>query len=318
VGLESVCRIAAYLSRMFPLWQMAPMAAAHFFAVYWTLQAGAGHESLRVGWRAIGGMITVFLFSLLLRVYDEIKDFESDRRLGDSGDPWYRDRPVVTGLVQRDDLELLRFVVEVALIAVNVLMFDAIILTAFTVLLGLAWLSSKWFFLPGMRHNLPLALLTHNPLALAVELYVAVIAFAQGFLGKPEWWTGLLLVGLWLPVTAWEVARKIRLPEDETEYQTYSKLLGYRLAGLVPALLTALSVACLVPVALHARLGLPCAIAVTVMGMVSIGKCLHFVIAPNQGRAKLKPFATLYVAAVNVLLATSAYLGHGVQWLDAH
>ncbi len=307
-------RIAAYLSRMFPLWEMAPMAATHFFAVYWTLQAGTGHESLRVGCRALGGVITVFLFSLLLRVHDEIKDFESDRRLGRSGDPWYRDRPVVTGIVQHDDLDLLRSVVEVALIAVNVLMSDAIILSAFAVLLGLAWLSSKWFFLPGMRHNLPLALLTHNPLALAVELYVAVIAFAEGFLSTPEWWAGLLLVGLWLPVTAWEVARKIRMPEDETEYQTYSKLLGHRLAGLAPALLTAVSVACLVPVVLHARLGLACAIAVAVAGIVSMGKCLCFAIAPSRGRARLKPFATLYVATVNALLATSAWLSHGVQW----
>jgi 4-hydroxybenzoate polyprenyltransferase len=307
-------RIATYLSRMFPLWQMAPISVIHFLAAYWTLQAGGGHVPVRIGFRAIGGTITVFLFSLLLRVYDEIKDFESDLLLAESGDPWYRDRPVVTGTVKRDDILRLRSLLEVSLVAANLLMFDAIILSASAVLLGLAWLSSKWFFFPRMRNNLPLALLTHNPLALASEMYIAAIAFAGGLLGKPEWWVGLLLVGLWLPVTAWETARKIRLPEDETAYQTYSKLFGPRVAGLAPLLFTALSVACLIPVVLKAQLGLPCAAAIAIAGMISMGSCLLFVIAPSRSRARLRPVATLYVVTINTALAVSACLNHGVAF----
>ncbi len=35
---------------------------------------------------------------------------------------------------------------------------------------------------------------------------------------------------LYFPALIWEVSRKIRAPEDETEYVTYSKLFGYKKA----------------------------------------------------------------------------------------
>jgi hypothetical protein len=40
-----------------------------------------------------------------------------------------------------------------------------------------------------------------------------------------------VIVGLWLPFAAWELSRKIRVPEDETSYRTYSKVLGWKVAS---------------------------------------------------------------------------------------
>src|SRR5439155_732003 len=70
----------------------------------------------------------------------------------------------------------------------------------------------------------------------------------------PTLWVLLVLLAPVASVAAWETARKIRIPEDETDYGTYSKLLGWRLAALLPAGFIAAGVACLAPVAVAARL----------------------------------------------------------------
>ena len=38
----------------------------------------------------------------------------------------------------------------------------------------------------------------------------------------------LALLTLYFPALIWEIARKIKAPEDENEYTTYSKLFGYK------------------------------------------------------------------------------------------
>jgi len=65
----------------------------------------------------------------------------------------------------------------------------------------------------------------------------------------------VLLVGLWMPWTAWETSRKIRIPADETAYETYSKVLGWRVAPLLPLAAVILSAACLVPTLRAAGMG---------------------------------------------------------------
>src|SRR5438094_479379 len=79
--------------------------------------------------------------------------------------------------------------------------------------LGLVWLSYHWFFSARVKRSLILAFLTHNPIALAVAAYVASLAAAEvGVARVPPLALLVLLVGLWLPIAAWETARKVRLP----------------------------------------------------------------------------------------------------------
>ena len=48
---------------------------------------------MRLTWASVRGIATVALFLLLMRLYDELKDAETDMQLGRAGDPLYRDRP---------------------------------------------------------------------------------------------------------------------------------------------------------------------------------------------------------------------------------
>ena len=82
---------------MFPPHFMVLSGVAKFYAVYFSLQALANSESMQITLPSLAGALSLVLFSLLMRIYDEMKDAESDIRLGRAGDPRYKDRPIVTG-----------------------------------------------------------------------------------------------------------------------------------------------------------------------------------------------------------------------------
>jgi hypothetical protein len=304
-------RIAAYLGSMFPPLVTVPAGVANFLAISFALQALAGRAPLALGWHSACGAASVVLFALLLRVYDELKDAAGDLRLGRAGDPRYKDRPVVTGHVRVGDLVALRFATTIALVALNAPL-GARPLAAFAVTLFLTWCSFKWYFLPAISKSLLLAFVTHNPLTLVISGYAAVVAAAEAGPEILTGWAVPLLLGLWAPVAAWETGRKVRLPPDETDYETYSRRLGWKTAALLPAGFVAVSLALLLVVARAAGLGWAFPAALASAGAVVIGACVLLRLAPTSGRANLRPFAEGYLVLANAGLALALALRHGV------
>ncbi len=318
--MPRLTRIWTYLALMFPPAVMIPASLVGFLSLHFGLQA-LGEPSivegeLGVTWRMAVGVLSLFGFQLLLRVYDEIKDYETDLALGKAGDPRYAKRPVVTGLVKLPDIEALRDWVTWALIGLNVVIGVPQPFLVFLGVYGLCWLSSRYFFWPAVSSSLPLQFVTHNPLSLAIGLYVVAVYGAEfkADLPLPLGWTALLLVGLWLPVAAWEVARKVRLPDDETDYETYSKVLGWRLAGVLPGILSAGSAACLCTVLWHVGVGgwwLP-----SLFAALPVGASLRLLLAPSSRTANLRPFQEAFLLLVNggltVLWVTAFGLKMGV------
>jgi hypothetical protein len=307
-------RIALYLNRMFFPAVTVPYLMAHALAAHLGLQALAGRAPLQLTWRACAAAVSVLLFGLLLRVYDELKDADSDRALGAAGDPRYRQRPIVTGEVTEEDLRFLRNLVILALFALNLPLGFPFAVPGFLATFAVVWLSSRWFFCKAISRHLLLALATHNPIPLVFLGYVAAL-YTQDF-GA----TGLgshdipLLVGLWLPWTAWETSRKIRIPEDETSYQTYSKVLGWRVAALVPALCVVASLALLAPVLRAAGLGMwPIAVLYTGASLVVLA-CLRFRFWPSRERADLRPFVEVYGMGVNLGIVIGLTASHGLRF----
>ena len=74
-----------------------------------SFEALALHSRLAYTWRALGAAFTGYAMSLLFRIYDELKDVETDRRLAAAGDPKYMERPIVRGLVDVEDLHALQW-----------------------------------------------------------------------------------------------------------------------------------------------------------------------------------------------------------------
>jgi hypothetical protein len=293
-------RIVLYLGQMFPLQQMLPYATLHFFAIWFTLQALTGGPQVRVTWTAMRGVTSVLLFLLLMRLYDELKDAATDLALGRSGDPLYRDRVLVTGAVRIEDIKLLRWAATTALIALNVWPPAAWATLAFWMLFAVAWLSFHWFFWPRVSRHLLLAFVTHNPIALLLGGYIVAL-FADTFgADRVDSRAALLLVGLWLPMAAWETSRKLRAPEDETTYQTYSRVIGWKTAALLPAVFTVASAMALAMVALQAGLSVAFPVAIGTAAAIVVWRCVLFRLAPSRRSADVKPWAMLYATIANV------------------
>jgi hypothetical protein len=214
-------RIGLYIAKTYPPWVTLPYSGLSYIALSWTLLKGSGRTpALDLG--TLAGTLTTFFFLLFLRVSDELKDAESDKR-------FFPERLFPSGRVTSPDLRCLWWVALVALAASVALIWPP---SPWSVLLiAYALLMFKYFFAPkAISGNLLLALVTHNP-----SMYLLQLC-ALGFISPRRMPTGLdLLICLlfYLPALLWEISRKVRSPSRETAYRTYSSIFGYRLAALI-------------------------------------------------------------------------------------
>jgi 4-hydroxybenzoate polyprenyltransferase len=287
-------RIADYLAEMFPPLVYIPAALANFAAIYFGVQALAGRDRLEWTWRAAAGAATTLLFFLVLRVYDELKDVETDLRLGRAGDPRYKDRPIVTGRIRVEDLRALRWWITALLWLLNLPLGFPLPLLVFVVVFLLTWLSFHWFFWPAMSRYLLVAFATHNPLALAIGAYAAAVAARDHGSAGPAGPLIVLLIGMWTAAAAWETSRKIRHRPDETDYVTYSKVLGPRVAAFLPAFFVLVSAGSLIYIAAQTRLPWAYQAAVAAAAALLIAACIRFELYPSTASANLRPYAELY------------------------
>lgn len=307
-------RISAYLAEMFPPQVMVTFAACHFLAIWFALQALGGIMPVRLTWASARGIATVALILLLMRLYDEMKDVETDLRLGRAGDPLYRERAIVTGAVRIEDIKLLRWLVTFALIAINLRLHFEWASVGFWIVFLVAWCSFKWFFWPRMSEYLLVAFVTHNPISLLLAGYIVGLFVDTFGVDRVHGLTAPLVAGLWFPIAAWELSRKIRVPEEETSYRTYSKVLGWKLASVLPAVFVAGSAGLLLFVSREAGLGIVFPVVIVTVGGLAVFRCLFFRFAPSSSRANLKPWAILYAAVANAALAAATAVRYGAIW----
>ena len=77
---------------------------------------------------------------------------------------------------------------------------------------------------------MPLALVTHNPVQMVLNLYIISFCCIKYELQPFTLTSFLVLMTLYFPALIWEIARKIKAPQDENDYVTYSKLFGHEKA----------------------------------------------------------------------------------------
>jgi len=305
-------RIWRYLLVMFPPHFMLLSGVAKFYAVYFSLQALTGGEPVFITLPSIVGALSIVLFSLLMRIYDEMKDAEADTRLGRAGDPRYKDRPIVTGAVTIADLAALRWLTTAALIGINVPLGRWPVI-GFSVLFVVTWLSFKWFFWPKISRHLLLAFLTHNPITLLFGAYIVTVYAGDFGSGNVDAWALLLMLAFWAPLGAWETARKIRAPLDETDYQTYSQIFGWKLAPFVPVAFIAVGSTSAILVSIQIGLGWLFPIVVAGASLVPVYRCIAFRVSPNRKTANIQPFVELYSVVMDLGLLAAVLASRGLD-----
>lgn len=312
IGVSRPRRIWRYLLAMFPPQFMLLSGIAKFYAVYFSLQVLASTTALQLSFASMAGALSIVLFSLLMRIYDELKDAEADIRLGRAGDPRYKDRPIVTGAVTINDLASLRWLTTAILVIINVRL-GAWPLIGFAILFLVTWLSFKWFFWPKISRHLLLAFVTHNPVSLVFAAYILAVYAGDFGSGGIDAWAVLLLVVFWAPLGAWETSRKIRAQEDETDYETYSQIFGWKWAPFVPIAFILLATVSMIFLSVHMGLGWAYPAVVAAASLVPIYRCLAFRVSPNRKTARIQPYVEMYAVVMDMGLLVALLASRGVD-----
>lgn len=224
-------RLHIYFKERYPIIPRLLLGVIVFLEIHFIILLNQGVTSFHIGVQEFVGAFTVFAFLLWLRVADDLKDFETDKKL-------FPDRPLPSGRVFKKDIVIACVIVQAITVALNVIfMWDSIIF--FVILYIYGYLMSKWFFQRAkIQPSLPLALITHNPVQAFVNLYIIGFTLLKYNL---SWITLTNIMALWtlyFPALIWEVSRKIKAPKDENDYTTYSKLFGYKDATKFVLILT--------------------------------------------------------------------------------
>ena len=213
-------RLHIYLKERYPLVARLILGLIVFLEIHFIILLNEGVTEFKIGIQEVVGAFTVFAFLLWLRIADDLKDFETDKIL-------FPDRPLARGAVYKKDVMILCSIVQLIAIVLNVIFMNNIVF--FVILYVYGYLMSKWFFQRAkIQPSLPLALVTHNPVQMFINLYIITFTVIKYGLRPFTITTVMTLWTLYFPALIWEVSRKIKAPKDENDYTTYSKLFGYK------------------------------------------------------------------------------------------
>lgn len=265
-------RLSIYFKEMYPPLSRLFVSLLIFLQVYFLLLLNHDVNDFSFDRREAIGIITIFVFLLLLRIADDIKDFKTDHVN-------FPDRALPSGKVYKKDLAIVVLVSVLAVFVLNLLYMQNIFWFLFLFIYGA--LMSVWFFQRyRIQPNLILALITHNPVQFILNFYVISFVVDKYELPFMSWQTVLVAFTMYFPVLFWEVSRKIRAPEDETQYTTYSKVMGVsKSVGLV---VIAVILDIITNVILLWRINLPVAILLLLNTGYQLLRSIQFIRNPKR------------------------------------
>lgn len=217
-------RLNVYFKEMYPIPQRLVLGFIVAMEIYFIVLLNQGVTTFSFGIQEIILGFTVFSFLCWLRIADDFKDYELDCRL-------FAHRPLPSGRVYKKDLKVFAGSLIAITILLNLIFMPYIHFIFCIILYTYGSLMAVWFFQKHkIQKSLPLALVTHNPVQMIMNIYIISFAIIKYKLEIFNLYNFMAVFTLYFPALIWEVSRKIRAPKDETEYVTYSKLFGYKKA----------------------------------------------------------------------------------------
>lgn len=217
-------RLHIYFKEMYPIPSRLILGFIVAMEIYFIVLLNQGVTSFNIGIQEIVLGFTVFSFLCWLRIADDFKDYELDCRL-------FAHRPLPSGRVTKKDLKTFATILIAFTIILNLIAMPHIHFIFCAILYTYGSLMAVWFFQKHkIQKSLPLALVTHNPVQMIMNIYIISFVIIKYNLSILTLHNVLAVFTLYFPALIWEVSRKIRAPKDETEYVTYSKLFGYKKA----------------------------------------------------------------------------------------
>jgi 4-hydroxybenzoate polyprenyltransferase len=214
-----------YQRERFPVFKHGLLIAAVCFgALVFSLPSGEipGPSVLA---RFAVAFATVFLFFLQLRIADEFKDFEEDRRCRPH-------RPVPRGLVSLGELRAVAVAGAAVQLGLALWVSPRLVLPLAAVWAYMLLMTKEFFASVWLKRHAVIYLFSHTLILPLIYLYVS----ACGWLGPslpPPGGLGFLLAFGFCSGLVVEIGRKVWAPADEIPgVQSYSRLWGYKTATL--------------------------------------------------------------------------------------
>ena len=136
------------------------------------------------------------------------------------------------GKVKLSDLKIVWIISVVTMIIINMFYIKSFIFFTITLVYGL--LMCKDFFLKKyIENNIILTLVTHNPVVIILNLYLLSVFCNMHNLQIFNATNMLIVSFFWFPGLIYEFTRKIKSKEEETRYETYSKIFGSKKASII-------------------------------------------------------------------------------------
>jgi hypothetical protein len=219
-------RLWTYQKERFPVAAYVPMVLAFTASAAYYSRFARDAAGFIPAERFLVGAFTALVFFAWLRILDEHKDAEIDRR--------YRpELPVPRGLVTRAELRRVGGLALAVALLLNVLVMPQL-LGAIAVVVAWAALMTKEFFVADWLRAHPAAyLLSHMMIMPLIDFYTTGLDWLAESVVPPA--ALALFLGLtFLNGVVIEIGRKIRVPEAEREgVDSYTKAWGPRAAPAV-------------------------------------------------------------------------------------
>ena len=220
--IESLKRLNVYFKEMYPIIPRLVLGFIVAMEIYFIVLLNQGVVDFTFGIQEIICGFTVFSFLCWLRIADDFKDYELDCRL-------FAHRPLPSGRVTKKDLRVFAAILITFTLIINMIFMPNFLFCL--ILYTYGSLMAVWFFQKHkIQKSLPMALVTHNPVQMIMNIYIISFVIIKYNLEIFTLHNAMAVFTLYFPALIWEVSRKIRAPKDETEYVTYSKLFGYKKA----------------------------------------------------------------------------------------
>ncbi len=215
-------RLHIYFKERYPIIPRIGIGIIVFAEIYFIILLNNGVKEFNIGIQEFIGAFTVFAFLMWLRIADDLKDYETDKKL-------FKDRPLPSGRTKKKDIIIICWIVQAVTLILNAIFMNNFLFCIILYFYG--FLMRNWFFQKSkIQPSLPLALITHNPVQAIVNLYIISFTVIKYSIQPISFINIMALFTLYFPALIWEVSRKIRAPKDENAYTTYSKLFGYKKA----------------------------------------------------------------------------------------
>jgi len=291
-----------YQRERFPIWRHGFLIAAVCFGVLTFSMPAADVRRPAPAGRWVAAFATVFLFFLQLRIADEFKDYEEDRRCRPH-------RPVPRGLVQLGELKAIAAGAAALQLGLALWVSPRLLMPLAAVWAYMLLMAREFFAPAWLKRHAVIYLFSHTLVLPLIYLYVSACGwFAKG--QPPPGGLGFLLALGFFTGLVVEIGRKVWAPTDEIPgVQTYSRLWGCKAAiGVWAAAVLAAAISLLLAAGRHGSTA-PLLGLIAVLGAAGLPCVRRFMtLAQHRDAERIERLSGIFALMTHVGLGLTVWI----------